>query len=115
MELALRYYQEHLASLLDKSQHLIKKNKAVSLGAAVVLTAFFYLRRSFTTPPRSLRHLPHPESLAYLKDVLTKVSYHTIAERHTMPAIARSKYGIISVCRSAGQCPTWSTYQTTDM
>ncbi|ORZ00917.1 cytochrome P450 [Syncephalastrum racemosum] len=96
MDPVLQYYQEYLLPLLAKSQYLIKKHKATSIGAAVALTALFYIRRSFTKPPRHLQHLPHPRSFAYLKDVLTKESYNIIAERHTMPAAAKSVSGIIS-------------------
>lgn len=98
MELnVLEVYQQYIAPFIEKSQGVLKKNKAISIGAAVALAAALYINEAVIKPPRRTRHLPRVAYFDYMSKMLQKRSVRELAYGVSLPVLAKSTSGLYTV------------------
>lgn len=97
MDNALQIYNDYILPLTLKSQNAARKNKVVSIGAAVALTALILFRENVLKPPRRTRHLPHVPFFTFLRTMIQGWSIRDTAYKVTLPVAVKSPTGLYTV------------------
>lgn len=101
MDVILKVYERQIMPLLSKiggtqAYTVARKNKALSIGAAVALT-MMYIAYTAIRPPRNLRHIPSANNIKLIKAFLSGAPINEIASKITIPAALKFNHGIYVV------------------
>lgn len=115
MEVVSRVYEAQILPLLSKlsesqAHAVVRKNKALSIGAAVILTMVYVAYSRVAKPPKKLRHIPTANNIKLLRAYLSGWPINEISSKITIPAALKSAHDIyvVSVISSREREVTFS-------
>lgn len=110
MELANQVYETQILPLLSpliskvsgsQAYAVARRNKTLSIGAAVALTVVYMAYSTVTRPPKHLRHIPSANNIKLLKAYLSGWPINDIATKITIPAALQSDRNIYVVSKTS--------------
>jgi hypothetical protein len=95
MSLTRSFFEGSLNNVIDIYNkeivpRLTKKNKALAISAAVLLTVMYQVNR-LIRPPRNLRHIPYQGYFSHLSAMFKKEPPLTQSQRFSLPYLDSKK------------------------
>lgn len=97
MDTLIQVYQNFVLPRLGSAQSLARRDKTISITAAIVLATFYLAYSKITKPPKNLRGLPTADNILLLKALMTGWSMRDVANKITIPAALKADHGLYVV------------------